>query len=30
MALKYHLGAIETGENAQIALDKRLLALSKL
>jgi len=30
MALKYNLGAIETGENAQIARGQRLLALSKL
>jgi outer membrane protein TolC len=30
MALKYNLGAIETGENAQIARGQRLLALSNL
>src|SRR6266446_8062525 len=30
MALKYNLGAIETGENAHIARGQRLLALSNL
>jgi outer membrane protein TolC len=30
MALKYNLGAIETGENAQIVRGQRLLALSNL
>jgi len=30
MALRYNLGAIESGENAQIARGQRLLALSKL
>jgi outer membrane protein TolC len=30
MALRYNLGAIETGENAQIARGQRLLALSSL
>jgi outer membrane protein TolC len=30
MALKYNLGAIETGENTQIARGQRLLALSNL
>jgi anti-anti-sigma regulatory factor len=30
MALKYNLGAIESGENAQIARGQRLLALSRL